>query len=311
MGWIWANSHGSFPLGLVVLVVSLVGRWLDRTSITREVRALSWFVPGVLLGVIGPLGFRVLTFPVELLGNQEVLGDVVEWRPPTFDNPSQILFLVQLALAIVLVARQPSYRSALLLSVFAALALLGVRNVTMASLVFLPVMAPGLNGFGTLSSRDRAPGARLLGVVGVATIAALTLTRSTQTDLELRKYPVAALAYLESNDVDTREVRLAAPDFVGNLVDFVYGPERRTFYDDRFDLFPSDITQANFALLNARSTFREDLDDLDIDVVLVENPSPSGQIIVLDPAWRALFQDDDWLMSCRRGTDLGGALGTC
>ena len=76
----------------------------------------------------------------------------------------------------------------------------------------------------------------------------LTVARLDQPDLNLDRYPIGALAYLEETGIDTREVRMAGVDFVGNLVDYVYGPEQRTFYDDRFDMFPEDISEAHVAL---------------------------------------------------------------
>ena len=68
---------------------------------------LRWVVPGMLLGAVGPLGPRVLLFPVELLSRQELLAQVIEWQAPTFDTTSQRAVLVQLVLAIVLLARRP------------------------------------------------------------------------------------------------------------------------------------------------------------------------------------------------------------
>jgi hypothetical protein len=311
VGWVWVNSHGSFPLGVAVLLVEALGRRLDGTSAAHELRALRWFVPGVLLGVVGPLGLEALTFPVQLLQQQDMLSGVVEWRAPTFDTTSQRLFIVQLAVAVLALARRPSYRAALLIAVFGALALTSLRNVAVASLVLLPAMAPGLDGLGSLSSRARPHAARVLAGAGVGAIAILTLARSNQTDLELRKYPVTALAYLESSGVDTSEVRLAAPDFVGNLMEYVHGAEGRVFYDDRFDMFPLEVTAAQQSLINAGPRMREHLDDWDIDLVAIKAGSPSGQVLTLDPSWRALLLDDEWLLACRRGAALGGDVGTC
>jgi hypothetical protein len=261
--------------------------------------------------VIGPLGLKVLTFPLELLEQQDVLRGVVEWRAPTFDTTSQRLFIVQLALAIVLIARRPSYRSALLVAVFGGLALVSLRNVTVASLVLLPVMAPALDGLGSLSSRARPPAARLVGVVAVAGFALLTLTRSNQADLELRKYPVTILSYLESNGVDTADVRLAAPDFVGNLMEYVYGADERVFYDDRFDMFPIEVTDAQRSLISAGPDLGEHLDEWEVDLVAIKAGTPTAQVLLLDPAWRALVLDDEWLLTCRRGASLGGDVGRC
>ncbi|HET7720459.1 MAG TPA: hypothetical protein VFK43_10865, partial [Acidimicrobiales bacterium] len=54
IAWCWVNLHGSFPLGVAYLIVVAVGRHLDRGDGGLERAALSWFVPGILLGAIGP-----------------------------------------------------------------------------------------------------------------------------------------------------------------------------------------------------------------------------------------------------------------
>ncbi len=311
VGWVWVNAHGSFPLGIVLLVVAAVGRRLDGETWEVEVRALRWGIAGVLLGAVGPLGPRVLWFPVDLLRRQEVLSHVVEWRAPAFESAGHRLFLVQVLLAIVLLARRPSFRSALIVATFTGAALLGARNVAVASLLILPAVAPALGGVGTLRSVDRARPARLVAVLAVATIVVVSLGRASEADLELRHYPLGALAFLEGTDVDTGSTRLAGPDLVGNLVDYVYGPERRTFYDDRFDLFSDELAETNQALISGGPTLRRDLDEHGIDLVLVKTTSPSAQILTIDPGWRALYLQDAWLLVCRRGADLGPTAEPC
>ena len=311
IAWVWVNAHGSFPLGLVFLGVSAVGRRLDGEPSASEMGALKWGAVGVILGAVGPLGPRVLLFPLELLQRRDVLADVVEWQAPSFTSTAQRLFLLQVMLAVVLLARRPSYRSALITATFTGAALLGVRNASVASLLLLPVMAPALDGFGTLRSDDRARPARLVGLVAGSGFVLLTAGAFADEDLDLRQYPVRSLAYIEANGVDTREVHLGAPDVVGNLVDYVYGPERRTFYDDRFDMFPDELASAARALVAGTPGLREDLVQRGIDLVIVKTTSPSAQILSSDPGWRTLFVEDEWVLVCRRNAALGGAIGRC
>ena len=40
--WLWVNSHGSFPLGLVALACYALGRRLDGERRPPELRALAW-----------------------------------------------------------------------------------------------------------------------------------------------------------------------------------------------------------------------------------------------------------------------------
>jgi hypothetical protein len=304
LGWMWVNSHGSFPLGVALLLVSAVGRRLDHESPAMELRCLRWLVPGMLLGAIGPVGPRLLTFPIELVRQQDLLSQVQEWQAPAFQTTSQRLFILQLVVAIVLVARRPSYRSALIVGVFSAAALLGSRNLVVASLVTLPVLATAMKGVGSMRSADRVGPARLAGVSAVALLAVLTIARADQAPLNLRRYPVAALAYLQEEQIDTRQVRMNAPDYAGNFLEFVYGAEGRVFYDDRFDMFPTEASDAQIAFNFAAPRMRAGLDRYDVDLVLIPIDSAPGQVLTSDGDWRVLYLDDSWSILCRRGASL-------
>ena len=312
IGWVWVNSHGSFPLGLAYLVVVLVGRRLDAGGWAGPERtALGWAAGGMALGAVGPLGPQVLVFPVQLLQRQDVLSNVIEWRAPTFDSFGQRIFLLQLALAVLALVRRPTYRGGLVVAVFAAAALLGARNLPVASLVFLPVMAAAAPEWGSLRGRARPPLARLVAVSGLAGCALLASLRLGQPHYELRGYPVDALAYLADSGVDLDRTRLATQDVVGNLMEAVYGAQGTVFYDDRFDMFPEEVSAAHLALIRAAPGVDEEIGRLGVDLVLWEREAAMGQRLVVDPRWRVLYTDEQAVLACRRGAELQGALGTC
>lgn len=311
IGWIWVNAHGSFPLGLVYLAVVALGARLDGTRPTLELRCLRWAGLGMLLGALNPLGPRLLIFPVELLRRQELLGRVVEWQAPAFDTLSQRTFLLQVVVTVVLLARRASYRGTLVTAVFVAAALLGSRNVTVASLALLPVMAAAAGGIGSLRCAARSRRVELVFVGVVALAVLLVSARLEQPALRLSAYPVDVLAYLEQNDVDTRQHHLAAPELVGNLITFVYGPQGRVFYDDRFDMFPTDVSEAQLALTDASPSVFDDLARFDVELITVRRSHPMALVLTRDPAWRIIFTDEHWLLACQRGADLDGSLGPC
>jgi hypothetical protein len=310
-GWLWVNAHGSFPLGLAYLAVVALGSRVDGDLPRTELRAVRWLGLGVVAGAVGPLGPKVLVFPVELLGRQDLLSHVIEWQPPTFDSFSQRAFLIQLVLAVFLLVRRPSYRHGLVLGVFAAAALLGARNVTIASLVLLPGMAAGVPEVGALRGRDRAPLGGMLAAVGVAVAMIFGAARLGQRDFDLRMYPIDALAFLNQSGVVLRDHHLAAPDVVGNVVELVYGPAGVVFYDDRFDMFPSDVSEANLGLVELGPGVRSNLERYEIELVTWGRTDALGQLLAVDPDWRTLYTDDQWVLACRRGSALGGRLGSC
>jgi hypothetical protein len=312
LGWLWANSHGSFPLGLVYLAVVLIGSRLDGSLDRHAVRSLAWLGVGVLTGAVGPLGARVLTFPIELLKRQDLLANVIEWQAPTFVSMAERAFLAQVAVAIIFLVRRPTYRSSLTLAVFVGAALLGSRNISVASLALLPGLAQGLRGIGSISGSDRS---RLV-VPMVALLAVLaplvTLARLQERSLDLRAYPLDLLAYLEAQHVDLRDDRMAGPELVGNLITYVYGNDgRRVFYDDRFDMYPQRASDAHLALKNAERTVFVDLAGYDVDLVVIRVDHPTGFMLARDPAWRMLYLGERWQLSCRRGASISGAIGMC
>ena len=308
LGWVWVNSHGSFPLGLVYLSVAALGARLDKDDARVELRCLRWAILGTLLGAVGPLGLKVLTFPVELLQRQEILSNVIEWQAPSFTDFSQRAFLLQIVLTIILLVRRPSYRAGLVAATFTAAALLGSRNIAVASLALLPGMAGAASGVGSL--RSTAQPKRIAAMLGLATVAAVLVValRAQGPPLGLKPYPIDALAFLEEHDVDTEDVRMATPEVVGNLMTYVYGPGRRVFYDDRFDMFPEEVSLASLAISNASPSAFSALDDFEVLLVTTRRTSPIALALARDPGWRVLYSDEGWQVTCRRGADLSESM---
>lgn len=297
LGWVWANSHGSHPLGVAYLLLLIAGARLDRCDDRHERRALGWLVVGVLLGVVGPLGVEVLRFPVRLLTRREVLSGVIEWRAPTYDELGQQAFVVALVLTVLALVRRPSYRRALVAAAFAAAAITSLRNVPVAMLVVLPVLADAVGEVGSLRSSIR-PAIGRFAVVSLAALAVLVGVLRVQSEpLDLRAYPIEPLARWEQ---EGRPGLLVTEDFVGNLQTFVYGADAASFYDDRFDMFPDDLTEQYRAVAAAGPRSRSTLDALGADAVLWERRDPIVSVLLADPAWRADLIDDRWVLLRRR-----------
>jgi hypothetical protein len=311
VGWVWVNSHGSFPLGLAYLVVVLVGRRLDGEPDDVERRALAWLAGGVLLGAVNPLGPRLLVFPIELLQRQDILRNVVEWRAPLFQNAGQRVFLLQVLLVLLALVRRPSYRRGLVAGAFLAAALLGSRNVAVSSIAFVPLLAEAAPSIGTLRADARAAAGRLLGAMGLVALVLVAVASLRGPNLELDAYPVATLERLERRGIDLDEVRMVAPDRVGNLIGLREGPGRAVFFDDRFDLFREDVVDDAFALLLARPESLRVLERHRIDLALTPEEWALSSILAVSPEWRRIGGEEGWVLHCRRGATLGGRAGAC
>ncbi len=307
--WLWVNTHGSFPLGLVAVGLLAIGSRLDGETPRTECRVLAWAAGGTLLGALNPLGPRLLLFPVQLLRHQETLHYIVEWKSPTFDTVGQRLFLVQLAVAVLLLVRRPGYRVALPLVVFTAAALLGLRNIPVASIVMIPGMAYGTAGLGSID------GARRSLATGVAAVALVVLTLlvavsqlGQQSNFALRAYPEDAVRWLDRQELTDTETRLVSRDFVGNYLEAVKGTDVRVFMDDRYDMFPPEVSRDYIGLVRGIDP-GDVLERYDADVVLWDKDTPLASWLEDADDWGIVYQDDGWVIACPRPQP--GAAATC
>jgi hypothetical protein len=299
--WVWVNSHGSFPLGLVLIALLWAGTRLDGQDASREQRLGLYALAGTLSGVLSPLGLEALTFPVQLLGRSDVLENVVEWKSPSFTDLWTRVFLVQLALGVLALVRKPSYRAALPLIAFTAAGLVASRNLSTASLVLLPGTAYGLAGIGHLTGREirgLVPG---VGTAFLGLVSALFVVQGMRGEAwNFDLYPVSALAVASEEGLLEPPQHVAMPDFAGNLRIGIFGTDANVFLDDRFDLYPVAVMDDYRELADGGPGWGDVLDRYDIDTVIWGRDEPIASLLSASPAWRTAFQDDGWVLFVRR-----------
>lgn len=151
---LWANLHGSLPIGLAVLaMVALAntvlvwtrkGSLLDRPA-TNDVVCL-WFALAIatLAGCLNPHGPAIYA---EILGfgRHEALAAVSEWRALSPVSLTGVLFLLSIAATVVVAAystRRWPLADVLLLSMFGISLLLAIRMQAWWALVWPYVIWP-------------------------------------------------------------------------------------------------------------------------------------------------------------------------
>jgi len=298
--WVWVNTHGSFPLGLVALGCFALGSRLDGERRPSELRPLMWAAIGTVLGAVSPLGPVLLTFPLHLLGRQDSLSSVIEWRSPVFTEVYARAFLVLVVMMIAALVRRPSWRSAVPFAVFAVLSLTAARNIPVAAFVLVPGMARGAEELGSLTGELRSRVTAVLAVL-ILLVGALAITnRLAEPDLDLREYPVDAVAWLDQQGLLGPETRRVAPDVVGNYLELLLGDQALVFSDDRVDMFPQAVVDDELSLVRGGPDWRGVLDRWDGDVVLWQRGAPLDQLLASDGAWRLAYADQSWVVYVRR-----------
>lgn len=294
--WLWVNSHGSWPLGLVLLAVWWLGQLADHAPTRHVRRCLEWAVVGSAAGAVGPLGISALTFPVELLGRTKALAGVVEWQAPGFTTLAERAFLAAVLVALVCLVRRPTYRNGLLAAVFVGAALLGTRNIVVASLVLVPVLADGLVDLGSIESDRRSLAQSFAAAVVVVVAVVAGIGQFGRPSWDLGGYPVKATAYLQQHHLIGEGHRVIARDFVGNYWEYRFGPDANVYFDDRFDMYSDQLNIEHRALIEAKPGWAAMLDRWHPDAVLWERTSPLTQVLAASTHWRAVYHDADWVV---------------
>lgn len=300
--YLWANTHGSWPLGLGLLVLLAIGRRLDGGRPRHELRALRWMAAGLALSLLNPYGWRLLMFPIDLLERREALSHIVEWRPPRYDRPAEQLFLVLVAVAAVAFVRRRNWRSVLPSAVFVLLAVTGARNVLPAAIVLVAAVAPSLAGWGSIGADVRGRPAQLAAAVAASVFATAAVLVASTDDLNTEIYPVAAERWLEANDLSPAQHRVVAREAVGNWFEFRYGPTQRVFVDDRIEVLPLQVVEDHTDLLEGVDDWEAILARYEPDAVVWEVDQPLADLLEGDDDWEITHRDDRYLVAVPAGS---------
>ena len=296
--WVWANTHGSFVLGVVWLVLVALGEWLDDRRVRPSV--LPWlggFVVGLVVACANPLGPRLLVFPFTVVGRREAFSHVVEWRSPSFQEGRGLLLAVCLVGLVLVLARAGSarlgWRDVLPVAAFLGAGLVAQRNLPMLAVVAAPVLGRALRAD---PGEERRPPLHLaigglLAALGVLFVA--VAAREPAFDLE--GYPVAASRLVEDR------TRLATTDVAAGYLVLRRGAEARVLIDDRVDLYPVDVTLDYLELLDGRPGALEVLDRYDVETVLWETDRALHAQLAASERWRRIGARDGWAVWVRRG----------
>ena len=305
--WAWVNIHGSFPIALIAIVVFGVGRLLDDRKLPRvELRVFGFAALGTLIGgIISPLSWHLLVFPVQLLQRKEAFAHIAEWQSPHWDSWSERFFAIQVVLALVLILwRGRRWRNILPVLVFTALSLQASRNIVHASLIMIPAMAAAAHGLGVLDGLQPKRSLRPIRTVLIALYVLLAVGAVVyQAPTDLHEYPVASVTHLRQNHLLGVHDRLVTRDFVGNYLELRYGPKVRTFIDDRVDMYPDQVINQYAELLDRKGDYAKTLHDVGASAVLWDTDSPFGDWLENpENGWKIVYREPGWMVAVPAGS---------
>jgi len=293
--WCWANVHGTFALGFAYLGLHLVGRWVEghRPTEGRERQLLVAAGVGFAVTFLNPYGVGLVMFPVDLLGRSDILRHVVEWASPDFHTAAGYAFALWIVVFAVVAARasgRVSRRDLIVALPFLLLGFWALRNIAIAPLVGLPIVARAVARPRRPETPDRSGGVRwVLAAALTLVVVTLTVRAAAQSDFAFNGYPVGAMQAVQRDGLLGR--RLLTSDADAGYVILRDWPAQRVFLDDRYDMYPRPVIADYLTLAHARPGWAGVLARYNVEVIVWQRGDPLVQLVEASGHWRSVYQD--------------------
>jgi hypothetical protein len=322
----WANLHGGFAIGFILLALAAAGemaRWLVEDVIggrgqadaqARRAALVAGIRPVGRLALVGlasaaavcinPYGPRMLLYPFQTVGIGVLRDFIQEWASPNFHGaetwPFIWLLLGTLALA-GLSSLRLDWRDAVMVTGTAYAALLAGRNIATFAIVAAPVLMlhadDWLRGQGVRLNLARRPRGALLALnwallaLALAAVIAkgvIALDPAALAEERGRMFPAAAVEWLEAEQPP--RPLFNSYNWGGYLI--WEARDYPVFVDGRTDLYDDELLRGYLDTYFAQPGWEARLNAARVNTVLVETGSPLAQVLGLSRGWRRLYGDE-------------------
>jgi hypothetical protein len=315
---LWANAHGGFVFGLVLLGSYLLARgygWIRHGERFPAQLAMVTLLCA-LATLVTPSGPGMLDYVLGFVRHPATVNLNVEFMPPTIRSLDGQLFFgfVILWFVLLLAARyRPSARDTIRLLVFGVLALMARRNMIWFCMVAAPPLAASLHTWvSRMKSRsDANPGRSWINVALVALIGALAVLslpwfrpylpiRSLARNYVAAGTPTEAVAHL-CRDAQAR--RTFHEQRYGSYLIWAC-PDLPVFIDTRIELYPLEQWDDYLAASAGRYDWEAILDRYRIDTLLLDKEAqkPLIDAAKASPRWRVTYEDEQTVIFEKTGT---------
>lgn len=313
---LWANLHGAFFTGFVMIGAFGLGAMLSRDK-TKFLTLFALGVACVLVSFINPNGWNLHTQILGFLRAPKLVTYVSEFRSPNFHQGGTRGFAVLLlVITTVFLVVRPRLRitEIVVMAVWGYFSLQAVRNIPIFAFVVTPILGAHVSEFfrapsnagrwsyfknlsANLTGLDRVLDGRLT----VATAAAaIILTMAVPPAIGKRPlvvsepltncFPVAAVQYLQStNGVVTGEM-FNSYGWGGYLLYAM--PERKVFVDGRNDFYGSEFLDEFDKADDVKPGWETVFEKYHVGWTILPPKHPLNAMLALRADWKQTYTDE-------------------
>jgi hypothetical protein len=292
-----ANVHGGFVALPVIVATAAIGHAISGACEAGRWRNLAKFAVAALACAVAalanPYGFGLYRHVGHLLFSSGVTSLIAEYQSAPFGKPEakvlEWVLLALIALPVVSARRIERYELAHVL-VWLHLALTSIRNAPFFALAAAPALATLVDGLPlalrTSWKLDDRPSIWPAGAT--LSLLLLIIGGATLGGYDKTTWPVAAFATLNQQPTATR---LFHEQDWGGLIAAECEPARRSYLDDRFELFGKEAIIEYVDVLSGGPVWDTVRDRDKIEMVWLRPERGLAKRLLKDPGWEVLYRD--------------------
>ncbi|MBV9266809.1 MAG: hypothetical protein JO061_11635 [Acidobacteriaceae bacterium] len=329
----WANLHGSFFLGIVMIAIAALAPLLD--SVLRggpskpALKSAGPFVLAAagcfLVSFLNPYGWHLHEHIVKYLSDKKQMDVMQEFQSMNFHHLPAPFFEVMLLLgaaAVVWCVQQRKWAGALTLLLWAHLSLYAVRNVPVFLFLAAPCVAcmlkdaacsacsvpllrrflKGVRDIGNeMKPLERTERFYIASAAGLAFIAvSLAAARpGFEPAFDAKRFPISALPVIRQQHAN----RIFSTDQWSAFLIYHLYPEAKVFIDDRSDFYGDEMIDRTLHILNARWDWETDLKRFSADMVILPPDAPLATALKASGGWETVMDNHSVIVFVPRRID--------
>ena len=312
---LWVNLHGGFVAGFLLLAIYFICNGIKigfsagegKEQVKGKARFLGYTILACLLvSLINPYGYQILTFPFGLVSNRVLMDHVMEFLSPDFHQAMPFKYLLFLMITILAVSREKlDIIEISLLLIFLNMALYSVRYIPLFCIVAAPILAKQAGFVLDQKEGSRFPTFQYKSeniakidslvkgypwvVVALILVTGFTATGRLEFHFDPKKKPVDAVDFLRKENVTGN---MFNRDEFGDYLIYAAYPQYHVFIDGRLDMYGTEKFKEYLKVANIGPGWEKVLEKYNIGWIFYDANSVLSRFLYEKNGWRLIYADN-------------------
>lgn len=312
---VWANIHGAFISGFVILAAYFAGwlwEYLSKETDAEVGKILFWIgLTSFAITFLNPYGWHLWDTSVGYFGNKFLVDNTIEYKSPDFHGLSAWPFMFMIALGFVAstIGRKLRAHEAFLWAGWCALGLYSARNIPLFAIISAPYLAfmlqPIFEKFpfsARVEQTIRTTEGQIHGNPIVLPLLTVMLTVVSIRQVVIidtaglgyrydpKRFPVQAVDWLQENPQEGNPFN----HFIwGGYLLYRLWPEQTVFIDGQTDFYGEDLTLEYVQVETLDENWKSVLTKYDVRWAIIKSDEDRLiEALENELGWKILYKDD-------------------